>query len=230
MQSHKNLLRLALTAMLFLLGACSSSGEVLTPTIDATLIYTQAAQTVAAQFTQTSAALTSAAPSLTATVTITLAPSGTFTPVVTAPVFTPPVAGTQSAFFTPTLALLPSQATPTGVLCNNSIWVADIGVQDGAVLKPSQSFAKGWLVQNTGFCDWGVGYTLVQTGGNTNFSATPFAIRYPRDTVPAGAIAEISLNMTAPKQPGLYEAHYQMFSNLSVPFGTGLSISIEVKK
>jgi hypothetical protein len=148
---------------------------------------------------------------------------------VTSPSFLLPTGAVSQPFFTPTISLLPL-GTPTGALCNNSTFVADIGVQDGAILKPGQRFAKGWLIQNTGICDWLPGYTLVRTGGNTDFSAPPFIIHSLKDVVPAGVIAEISLNMTAPKTPGTYEAFYQMYSNLNVPFGTGMSIRIEVRK
>jgi hypothetical protein len=229
MRLQKNLFRLAMIVTLLALGACGPSDEALTPTVDVTLIYTQVAQTVAAQFTQTSAAQTAAAPTATATSMPTQIIINTVTPGFTPPIFTLP-AGTSQPFFTATLSLLPVQDTPTGVLCNDSDYETMIGVQNGAVLKPGQQFATGWLIQNTGFCNWGVGYTLVRTGGNTDFHAAPFAIRYPKDTILAGAIAEISMQMTAPKTPGLYEAFYQMYSNLSVPFGTGMSIRIEVRK
>ena len=218
----------ACLAVIFLtLSACGPSSESLTPTMDATLIYTQAAQTVAAQFTQTSAAQTAAAPTMTNTPAPTPTSLETSTPFATSPIFTLP-AGTFQ--LTPTFSVLPIQATPTGPLCDNSAYVTMIGVQDGAILKPGEKFATGWLIRNTGTCDWGVGYHLVRTGGNTDFHAALFAIRYPKDTKPAGEIAEISMQMTAPKQPGLYEAFYQMYSDLNVPFGTGMSIRIEVKK
>jgi hypothetical protein len=225
MRLQKNFWRLGLAVILLMLGACSPSDQSLPPTLDTTMIFTQAAQTVAVQLTQTSAVQTAAAPAATPT----LAPPDTFTPVVAPPIFTIPTGGVNQPFFTPTISLLPL-GTPTSALCNNSAYVTMIGVQDGAVLKPGQKFATGWLIQNTGICDWLPGYTLVRTGGNTDFSAPPFTIQSLQDVVPAGVIAEISLRMTAPKMPGTYEAFYQMYSNLNVPFGTGMSIRIEVKK
>ena len=214
--------------LLLVLSACGAPQPV-SPTVDTAMIYTQAAQTVAAQFTQTSAALTAAAPTQTNTPAATATIPSTFTPIFTPPVFTPqPVINLSTA--TATLSILPVLGTPTGALCNNSAFVRDIGIPDGTVLKPGQHFDKGWLIQNTGTCNWVAGYTLVQTGGNTNFSAATFIIHYPKDFVMAGAVAEISLSMTAPKQPGTYEAWYQMYSNLNVPFGTGMSVRIEVRK
>ena len=57
-----------------------------------------------------------------------------------------------------------------------------------------------------------------------------FVIRIAQDAVASGAIVNISLNLVAPKKPGTYEAWYQLYTNLNVPFGTGMSIRIEVRK
>ena len=212
---------------LLILTACGGSRATPAPTLDTNAVYTQAAQTVAAQLTQTAAA---------AMPTETPLPTDT-TPPTTAATFAAPTvqltplgtAGTQPVVL-PT-SLLPPLATVTGALCNNSAYISDVGVADGAILKPGQAFQKWWLVQNTGTCRWGIGYSLVQTGGNTDFGvAAPYVIRADKDIVLPGKIAELSFHMVAPKTPGKYEAFFQMYSDKKVPFGTGLSISIEVHK
>ena len=218
----------ACLAVIFLtLSACGPSSESLTPTMDATLIYIQAAQTVAAQFTQTSAAQTAAAPTMTNTPAPTPTSLETSTPFATSPIFTLP-AGTFQ--LTPTFSVLPIQATPTGPLCDNSVYLRDIGTPDGTILKPGAAFAKGWFIQNTGICNWKIGYHLVRVGGNTDFGGAAFVIRSASDIVLSGATAEISLKLIAPKTPGLYEARYQMYTNLDIPFGTGMTVAVEVKK
>jgi hypothetical protein len=229
--NNRKILGLACAAGLILvLAACSPSSDALTPTIDTTLIYTQAAQTVAAQFTQTSAVLTAVAPTQTDLPTSTPTISVTITPFATQPIFTG-AAGTQPVFFsTPTLSLLPLAGTPTGALCDNSAYIRDIGTPDGTILKPNQEFPKGWLIQNTGTCRWIIGYRLVRVGGNTEFGGDLYVIRSPGETVSAGSIVEISLNLIAPKLPGLYEARYQMYTNKDVPFGTGMTVAVEVRK
>lgn len=229
----KNITRQAfLAVMVLILAACGPSDESLTPTMDATLIYTQAAQTVAAQFTQTSAALTAAAPTQTNTPASTPTDAASPTPFATLPLFTLPAGATGQplALSSPTFSILPAQGTPTGALCNDSAYVRDVGTPDGTVLKPGQAFAKGWLIQNTGTCNWKVGYHLVQVGGNTNFGGATFIIHFPTDIVLAGTITEISLNLIAPKTPGTYEARYQMYTDLDIPFGTGMTVAVEVKK
>ena len=230
MRHKKIFLQACLAAMFLALSACGASNESLTPTMDATLIYTQAAQTVAAQFTQTSAAQTAAAPTQTNTPAPTPTMAATFAPIATLPLFTLP-GGTPFTLSTPTtFSLLPPQGTPTGALCDNSAYVREVGTPDGTVLKPGQQFAKGWLIQNIGTCNWGVGYHLVRVGGNTDFGGDIFAIRAASEIVLAGKITEISLTLFAPKKPGTYEARYQMYNDRDVPFGTGMTVAIEVRK
>ena len=221
-----------LAVTVLMLSACGPSNKELIPTMDATLIYTQAAQTVAAQFTQTSYAKTAAAPTQTNTLVPTTTIAVTYTPFATLPLVTLPSGGTNQPFSltTPTLSLLPLQGTPTGALCDNSAFISDVGTLDGTILKPNQQFAKGWLIQNTGTCNWVAGYHLVRVGGNTDFGGDIYVIRYPNEIVLAGTIVEISLNLIAPKAPGMYEARYQMYTNLDLPFGTGMTVAIEVRK
>ena len=229
MRQSKILWQACLAVMFLTLSACGSSNESLTPTLDVTLVYTQAAQTVAAQFTQTSAAQTAAAPTMTSTPAPSPTMAETFTPLATLPIFTLP-AGTFQLLPTSTFSILPVQATPTGPLCDNSAYIQDIGTKDNTILKPGAAFPKGWLIQNTGTCNWKVGYHLVRVGGNTDFGADTFVIRFTSDIVLAGKIAEISLNLIAPKKPGTYEARYQMYNDRDVPFGTGMTVAIEVRK
>ena len=219
----------ALTALL--LAACGPS-DAASPTLDAISIYTEAAQTVAAQFTQTSSALTAAAPPPTNTPEATPTEAPTITPIsTTQPLFTlPPGTNPPFGLSTPTFSIIPSQATPTGQLCNDSTYYRDVGAPDGTILKPGQAFVKGWLMLNSGSCNWGIGYRLVRVGGNTEFGGDSFAIRFPSEVVLPGTLVEISLNLVAPKQPGKYEARYQMYTNLDIPFGMAMTVAIEVQK
>ena len=70
----------------------------------------------------------------------------------------------------------------------------------------------------------------MRVGGNTDFGGAAFVIRSASDIVLSGAIAEISLNLIAPKTPGMYEARYQLYTHLDIPFGTGMTVAVEVRK
>ena len=224
MHLHTTRLRVFSLLALLILTACGGR-ETPAPTMDPALIYTQAAQTVAAQLTATAAAQPTST-SIPTEIPPTVAPAPTSDTAAPPTQF---LLNTPLVLPSPTLSLLP-QATNTGALCNNSIYLGDVGTPDGAVLKPGQAFEKGWLLQNTGICKWDIGYYLLRTGGNTDFDAPMYTILVAKNIVLPGQIAEITLRMTAPKSPGKYEAFYQMYSNLDVPFGAGVSASIEVKK
>ncbi|MEW5938136.1 MAG: NBR1-Ig-like domain-containing protein [Chloroflexota bacterium] len=224
MKIHNLPLRLFSLLILLALVACGGSNEV-PPTQDVAQVYTQAAQTVAAQFTQTAAAQ----PTITSSPTQeapaqTLVVDATATGVSTlgaSPI--PQVTGSPTLLFPP----LPTQ---TGRPCNDSLYIGDVGVPDGSTLKVGQTFQKGWILQNTGYCDWGLGYSLQRVGGNTTFDTIPYVIRNLNQVVFAGQWAEITLNMTAPKTPGTYEARFQMYSDKSIPFGMAVTIAVVVKR
>jgi hypothetical protein len=55
MRLQNHFWRLGLAVTLLMLGACGPSDQSLPPTLDTVMIFTQAAQTVAVQLTQTSA-------------------------------------------------------------------------------------------------------------------------------------------------------------------------------
>jgi hypothetical protein len=212
--------------LLLALAACGGSNEA-QPTQDVTLVYTQAAQTVEAQFSQTAAALPSPTASPTQAPTQTPLVGSTNTNI--APLASQPAGLTPGALGSPT-SLFPPLPTATGIPCNDSLYIADVGVPDGSTLKVGQTFQKGWILQNTGFCDWGIGYSLLRIGGNATFDTVPYIINNLNRVVFAGEYVEITLNMTAPKTPGAYEARFQMYSDKSVPFGMAVTISVVVKR
>lgn len=213
--------------LLLFLAACGARTTP-EPTMDLGQVYTQAAQTVAVQLTQTALAQPTFTPLPTETPT-TAAPAP-IVPQETAAASQPPVV-INTALVLPSATLaLPPLASPTGSFCNNSVYMGEVGFLDGAVLKPGQPFDKGWLLKNTGYCDWTIGYYLLRIGGNSDFSAPTYTIQIPKQIVAPGQIGQIMMHMVAPKTPGKYEAFYQMYSNQNVPFGSGVSVSIVVKR
>lgn len=230
MNPHKLIWRIFLPLTLLILTACGTATEPPAPTLDTALVFTQAAQTVAVQLSQTAAAQPTAT-ALPTEMPTQPAPPPTLNLEATQPAATLSAPNTPvTVLLSPTLSLLPLVPTSTETLCNNSAFVADVGTPDKTVLKPGQTFQKGWLIQNTGSCNWGPGYSLRLISGNTDFGTFTYVIRFANQIVLPGQITEISFTMVAPKTPGLYEAFYQMYSDLEVPFGTGLSASIEVRK
>jgi hypothetical protein len=227
-----------LTAAVFL--ASCGGGATPAPTADANAISTAAAETVMAQlsvqFTQT--ALAAPSPTL-----------PTNTPV-SLPTFSLPTAGaspTAGAGALPTVSFNttplvgvtqlaspvapPVGATaPLGDACNNSIYIADVTIPDGTILKPGEDFRKIWQFRNTGSCTWDEGYALVFIGGDRAIDPVDYEITDRRDFIGPGEDAEFDIPLTAPLTEGTYQGTWRMRSDSNVFFGTLLTVVFEVKK
>ncbi|MGH2522555.1 MAG: NBR1-Ig-like domain-containing protein, partial [Anaerolineales bacterium] len=75
----------------------------------------------------------------------------------------PPTATATVPPPTPTATLASQTPTPTPETrcANDSEFLNDLTVPDGAQFLPGQTFVKKWSVRNTGTCDWGPDYRLV---------------------------------------------------------------------
>ena len=215
--------------------ASCGGGATQVPTADANAISTAAAETVMAQlsvqFTQTALA----APSPT--------PLSTNTPV-SLPTFSLPTAGASpTAGGLPTVSLLPGvtqlaspiappvgATAPLGDACNNSLYIADITIPDGTVLKPGEDFRKIWQFRNIGSCTWDEGYALVFIGGDRAIDPVDYQITDRRDFIGPGEDAEFDIPLTAPLTEGTYQGTWRMRSDSNVFFGTLLTVVFEVKK
>ena len=234
-----------LTAALFL-ASCGGTAATQEPTVDPNAISTAAAETVMAQlslqFTQTA----QAAPSPTT--------ANTNTPV-TFPTSSLPTLGAVSSPTTgagtgalPTVSFLstplpgvtqlgstvvapPAAATaPLGDACNNSIYIADLTIPDGTVLRPGEDFRKVWQFRNTGSCTWDEGYGLIFIGGDQAIDPVNYEITASRDFIGPGEDAEFDIPLTAPLTEGTYQGTWRMRNDQGVFFGTLLTVVFEVKK
>ena len=232
-----------LTAALFL--ASCGGGATPEPTVDPNAISTAAAGTVMAQlslqFTQTA----QAAPSPTV--------ASTNTPV-SLPTFALPTAGgvsspTTSAgtgalptvsFNTTPLAgvtqlatsiVAPPAATAAlGDACNNAIYIADLTIPDGTVLKPGEDFRKVWQIRNTGSCTWDEGYGLIFIGGDQAIDPANYEITISADFIAPGEDADFDIPLTAPLQEGSYTGSWRMRNDQGVFFGETVTVVFEVDK
>lgn len=178
---------------------------------DVNVIYTNAAETLAAQ------QLTLEASEPTATPTFTFTPTITFTP-----------------FATTTLAALPGLASPTtsfssgggggAVGCDNSVFVTDVTIQDGTQMTPGQTFTKTWRLQNNGTCPWTNSYKLTFVSGNA-MGGQAVAIS---GTVSPGASVDISVPMTAPTTAGEARGDWRLTNATGQQFGTFVYVIIRV--
>jgi hypothetical protein len=130
------------------------------------------------------------------------------------PVVAPPVAATAAL----------------GDACNNSIYIADLTIPDGTVLRPGEDFRKVWQFRNTGSCTWDEGYALVFIGGDTAMDPVNYEITDSRDFIGPGEDAEFDIPLTAPLTEGTYQGTWRMRNDQGAYFGTLLTVVFEVKK
>ena len=93
-------------------------------------------------------------------------------------------------------------------------FLADVTVPDGTILGSGERFTKTWRVRNAGSCDWAA-YRLVFASGDPLGTAD-----HPIPDVRAGQVAEISVELISPEEPGNYAGTWQIQS----PEGTNLGV------
>lgn len=181
---------------------CRGRAETGTPTLDPQFVLTAAAETAAARLTQTIASTPS--PTVgTASPTPDLALTAAF--------------GTVSAQLTQTARLTPSPTLPqptTAVptqsnLSERAEFVADVTIPDGTIFSPGTAFTKTWRLKNAGASTWTTAYALVFISGER--MGAPERVNLPANVSPGGTV-DISVNMTAPAQPGRYRGYWKILN------------------
>ena len=130
------------------------------------------------------------------------------------------------------VAPAPTAAPPAGCIDDMS-YVADITYDDKnmtapPVLQPGQTFVKTWRIRNSGTCAWDSKFYLAYASGNSSLSQMGGQPTYIIGTVAPGATYDISVNLTAPTQPGVYQGFWQMNNAAGQAFGTKVYVGIQV--
>jgi len=207
---------------LLILSACG--GQAASTQTSPEVIYTSAAQTVAAQLTETAISWTPT-PEVTAT----------YTPAT--PAATLEGANTPSSLETPTSILFtpfPSPttfapSTPSGPLCDDSLFLGDTTIPDGTKMKPGEQFYKIWRLKNTGVCTWDDGYMLAFAYGDP-MGGQSFMITRKIDFAAPGDVKDYGIHFVAPTKPGTYTGCWRMMNDRGYYFGGWVCVSIEVVK
>lgn len=197
MPIHRNASLLPIVIVLaLLLSSCNYPG--LQPSEE--LLATAAAATVSALLTESATeAPASAVP-----------PTPTGTPEPSPPAVTP--TGEPP---TPT----PHNDTP----CDQALFITDVTVPDGTLLEPGETFTKTWRLQNTGTCTWTSGYALIFDGGDS--MGGPAVTQLTGGTVEPGHTVDVSVELTAPVNPGTYQGFWRLRNSAGVSFGITNAVS-----
>jgi hypothetical protein len=211
-------------ALVWLLASCAPP-PLGTP-VDASIIYTQAVQTVSAKLTLDAGG--------TAVAVLTSMAQGTPPPSAT-----PDMSATATVFnelptFTaqpPTPTSYPPTPTAPRIPCDWLEFISDVTVPDGKEVSPGTQFVKTWRLRNIGSCTWTGDYDLVFTSGD-QMSGAPVVPLTAQ--IPPGTMADVSVTLTAPASAGTYTGYWQLRNAGGVLFGGGgdadgtFSVSIKV--
>jgi len=101
---------------------------------------------------------------------------------------------------------------------NAGITLKDVTVPDGTVFEPGETFLKTWQLMNTGETTWTTDFAARFQDGDR--LGAPYETALPKAVPPGGAV-NISMEMTAPMQPGEYTGHFILRDAAGKEFGMG---------
>lgn len=201
--------RLLILVFLLLLPALACNMPRGTPTpSEADLIYTAAAETVAAQLTQVSQPPATAVGST----------PGFQTSVPTFPPPATPLPSATSPLPQPSATATRVPVSPTPIPCDRIKFVKDVTYPDNTEVLPGTKFDKIWRLQNDGACTWTTAYALVFVGGDA--MNAPAATSLSRNVAP-GETIDIGVTLTAPIDGGTYRSNFKLRNSSNVVFGLG---------
>lgn len=121
----------------------------------------------------------------------------------------------------------PTQPVPPNTPdCTNILsYISDLTYPDGSQVAAGSLVSKEWLVDNSGTCNWGEGYSFQLIAGDELGLTT----EQPLVNSKAGNQAVVKLDFTAPRDPGNYRSEWQAFSPDGYPFGDSLYLEIVVQ-
>ena len=103
-------------------------------------------------------------------------------------------------------------ATAQPAACAQVGWVSDVTIPDNTAMAPGAQYVKTWRVKNTGSCAFSGTLNFIGKG-NQMGGQSPVAL----PQIEAGQQADVSVNLTAPTQPGDYYGTWQPRTNDGTP-------------
>ena len=94
----------------------------------------------------------------------------------------------------------------------------DISIPDDSPISPGQSFIKTWKLVNNGSCTWTTAYSASFFYGDR--MQAPESVPLSETVLPEQSV-EISIDMVAPEQAGVYQGNWKLSNPGGVLFGIG---------
>lgn len=194
----------ALVLITLFLSACAAA----TPTEDPAVKITQIAATIQAEFTQNAALTPSATPTSEPTATPTMEPP------------TPTVAVVD---VTPTATV---RVDPQGSVEDKAVYVSDVTIPDGTIVKAGSNVIKVWAIKNIGTTTWKTSYRLAYLEGVKDAKEMLY-VHLPNDVKP-GSSVQVTVIFTAPSSEGTHYSYWRLVNGDGHLFGEELSMKIVV--
>lgn len=136
------------------------------------------------------------------------------------------------------LAENPASFDAVAATCtDDSEFVSDVTVPDGASFEPGTVFRKTWRIRNSGTCTWDAGYRFAFLSGDRMsgprsaplgsldrlYESSPW---FP--AVRPGEEMDVSITLIAPSEEGTYTGEWQLFAPDGTPFGARPYVEIQV--
>jgi len=123
----------------------------------------------------------------------------------------------------PTLTSLPTNPPPvvqgpptqTPLPCNKAQFVSET-IPDDTEFGSGEAFTKSWTFKNTGTCTWNTDYKMIFATGDA--MSGPASVNLT-GTVAPNAQVTISVDMTAPTDPGTYTGYWKLQADDDEQFG-----------
>ncbi|MBN2502900.1 MAG: hypothetical protein JXB38_19125 [Anaerolineales bacterium] len=96
----------------------------------------------------------------------------------------------------------------------------DVTVPDGTVFAPGETFTKTWRLTNSGETAWSSAYALVFEEGDSMGADLETTHALTRLVEPGDAV-NVSVELTAPEEPGSYIGYWMLVNERGERFGLG---------
>ncbi len=128
---------------------------------------------------------------------------------------------------TPIVITATIEASPTSTSnpCYNLMYIGDVTIPDGTVMKAGEVFVKTWKVQNIGGCAWRTGFTFRHYGGDPMRGNTVALT----EAIQTGSIRDLSVQLVVPSENGAFQSAWRMADENGNFFGDTLTVEIVVE-
>lgn len=119
------------------------------------------------------------------------------------------------------------QKSLTQTITNTTCWgiapgdpYIDLTVPDGTIFLPGENFSKTWRLVNSGSCNWDNNFKVIWFSGadlGEIHSQSLDAVVEPGQSI------DITVEMVAPQEPGIYQSNWKIETSSGEMFGIGPS-------